>query len=290
MSRPRSLCLLVALAALIVAAPASARTVVLAPLGGLGIPTSEAGKVQRWIEAALAGIPHHRWLSAGRLAKLLRQQKHVGCESQPSCLGGLARVVGAEHVVAGEVGSLGGGYMIYLRLIDAAGKVVRSESAVLDPNQGLRDAARALTYRLLLPERYSGTIKLKVDVANAWIYIDGRRVASSPSQPLRSIPVGTHALRVTHEAYRDFVRFVTVGFDEEVEVEVRLSAFPVKAGEMRLVDPGQDKPLADHELPWYRRWWAVTTFGVVLLAATTTTVALIARRSVSRDSEITVHP
>ena len=278
--------------ALLLATPAlAARQGLVAPLGGLGIPATEAGKVQRWIEAALSSVPGYRWLGASRLTKLLRQQRYVGCESEPRCLGSLARLLGVDLIVAGEVGSLGGGYMIYLRAIDGAGKVLRSESEVLDPSQGgLRDSARAVAYRLLLPEQYSGTLAVRVDVPHAWIYLDGRRIAKSPAEPIKGVAVGTHALRVNHEAYRDFVRFVNVRFGETVDVEVKLSAYPVKAEEMRLVETGGDKPLADSELPWYRRWWALTTFGVVVLAATTTAVTLIARRSVSRDAEVVVRP
>jgi hypothetical protein len=203
----------------------------------------------------------------------------------------MGRAVGAEVVVAGEVGSLGGAYMVYLRLVEENGNVLRSASGVLDPSQpGLRDAARGLALRLLEPARYSGTVRLTVDVPNAWIHLDGRRLARSPAGPLRDVSVGTHAVRVTHEAYRDFVRFVEVPFDGTVDVAVKLSAYPVRAEQMRLVGTADDsQPLTDRELPWYRRWWAMTAFGAVVLAGATTTAAIIARRTVPRDAEIVVH-
>jgi hypothetical protein len=198
--------------------------------------------------------------------------------------------MGVSMVISGDVGSLSGAYMIYLRLVDSTGRSVRSVSGVLDPNKpGLRKAVRGLATQLLSPRRYVGTLGIEVDVEKAWIYLNGQRLAQSPTLPLRNIPVGTHALRVTHEAYRDFVRFIKVGFGERIDVNVKLSAFPVRASQMRLDNRGGG-PLSDLELPWYRRWWAVAGVGAVILAATTVTVAILAGRSISRDSEVVVRP
>jgi hypothetical protein len=289
--RWRILLLLLVLGGSIAPSRASARTGAILPLGGLGIPATEIGRVQHWMESALGALPGHRWISGTRVTKLLRPPRIVSeCESQ--CLAGLARALGAEVVVSGEVGSLSGAYMLYLRLTDASGRSLRTESALLDPNQpGLREAARALAFRLLLPHRYRGTLSVQVDVPNAWIYLDGRRIAHSPTGPIPDIGVGTHALRVTHEAYRDFVQFVSIGFDATVKIDVRLSAFPVKDEELKLIRPAStDGVLADNELPWYRRWWAVTTLGAIILGGTAPTVAILARRSVARDSDLFVRP
>jgi hypothetical protein len=285
----RALTLLLLLCAL--PATAAARVAVVAPFGGLGVPAMEAGRVQRWLEAALSGVPGSRWLAPGRLAKLLRSSpRYVGCETEPRCLAGLARQLGADWVVTGEVGSLGGGFMIYLRLHDAQGRTVRTVNGVLEPDrEGLRDNARSLAYRLLQPEKYSGSLEVTVDVANAWIYLDGKRVGRSPSPRITELSVGPHALRVTHEAYRDFVHFVNVGFGETTTVTVTLTAYPVRAEQMRLVEY-TDRTLTDRELPWYRRWWALTTFGAVLLAGSATAAALLFQRSAHHDAQITVRP
>lgn len=268
---------------------ARAETGIITPLGRLGISKEETKKVQRWIQAAVSTVPGTRWIGTRRIARSLQQQQYRGCERDASCLGPLARNLGADLAIAGEVGSLGDAYMVYLRLVSAKGQSVRTVNGVLDPRvAGLRAITRSLAYRLLAPEKFVGRIKVKVDVPNAWIYLDGRRIARSPADTLENIPVGTHALRVTHEAYRDFVRFVELPFEEEVAVDVMLSAFPITSEEMRLAGPGEGTPLADGDLPWYRRWWAVTAFGAVILAATATTVALAAQGSFSRDTEIVV--
>jgi hypothetical protein len=263
---------------------------VVAPLNPLGIDPQEALKVQRWVAAALATVPGHRWLVTRRLKRVLSQPRYRDCEADSVCMAKAAGKVGADLVVTGDVGSMSGAFMVYLRLISRDGSTVRAVNGVLDPgSRGLRDTARGLAFRLLAPGQYTGAIKVEVDVPNAWIYLDGRRVARSPEGHLEGISVGTHALRVTQEAYRDFVRFVKVEFGKTARVRVKLSAFPVGTGEMRLVGDNP-RPLTDSELPWYRRWWAVAGFGAVVLAATTTTVALLANRAISRDSEVVVRP
>ncbi|MCC6751898.1 MAG: PEGA domain-containing protein [Deltaproteobacteria bacterium] len=274
--------------ALVHGSAAHGATVLLAPLGELGIKPDEARQVQRWLQAAFSGLPAHRILGPGRVERQLQKRSHLDCLERPRCVAQLARQVGAELVVTGDVGSVGGGFVVYLRLLDGEGRQLRAVSGVLDPRRAVRDAARELGYQLLLPERYVGALDVRVDVAGAWIYVDGRRLGRSPAPPLSGLAVGPHALRVTHPSYRDFVRFVKVELDGSLRVDVTLSAFPVLAREMRLTRP-KVRPLTSRELPWYRRWWAVAAFGAVVTAATATVIAVIPR-PVGRDAELVVRP
>src|SRR5205814_1011917 len=77
-----------------------------------------------------------------------------------------------------------------------------------------------------------GALALRVDVARATVFVDGQRVGESPVAPL-SVSVGTHALRVTHPSYRDFVRFVEVRFSERTDLPVNLSAYSVVADTLK---------------------------------------------------------
>jgi hypothetical protein len=268
-------------------APAQSTRGVFAPLGALGIRKSQARRVQRWLEAAAAELPGYRWVESKSLAELLGRRRYRRCVADPDCLLARGRQVGAAVVVSGDVGAIGNACVLYLRAISKEGAPPRSISGVLDPKSGRRRAVRELLFQLLLPERYSGALQIDVDVKDAWIYLDGRRVARGAKARLDSVAVGPHAVRVTHPSYRDFVRFVDVAFQKRARVEARLSPFPVHAKEMRLV--ARDQPLTSTELPWYRRWWAVAAFGAVVVAGTTTAVALIPR-SVGRDREVTVTP
>ena len=265
--------------------PAAAETAVaVAPLGELGLERGEVQQVGRWLEQAVAGLPGFRLVERARLERQLARRADPECVDTPECLAGVGRRLGAGQIVAGDVGRLGEGYILYLRLLDRGGRRVRSISEVLHLDQH-EVMARRIAYQLLLPERYSGKLALEVDVAGAWIYVNGRRLGRSPTPPLE-LPVGTHALRVTHEDYRDFVRFVRVEFEQQGAVKVDLRALPIDKRRMNLAskDP---RVLADHELPWYRRWWAVLGFGVAVAATTTVIIALIPK-SIDADREVVV--
>ena len=278
------LCAVIALAT--IGGDAWARNnVALSPLGPLGISNKEAKKVQRWVRSALGAVPGVRLVGTRKLRRLLRKRAHLDCTSRPTCIAGLAKKVGASSVIVGDVGRVGGAYVVYLRLIGGDGKQVRSESAVLNPKKKLRLTSQALAYRLLVPTKFTGSLRVDVDVKGAWIYVDGRRLARSPAKVIKNIPVGAHALRVTHENYRDFVHFVRVDFQKTSPLAVKLSAYAVHATKMRFDKGG--RVLADRELPWYRRYWAVITLGVVVAAATTVGVAMIPKR-VSRDADAVV--
>ncbi|MCA9672222.1 MAG: PEGA domain-containing protein [Myxococcales bacterium] len=276
-----------ALALLCVASgEARARQLVLVgPLGPLGIETREAMRVRRWLIAALGAVPGQRVRGSRRVLRAV-QRRGIDCSAQPECLGIVARKLRGQLIVAGDVGSVGSGYVLYLRLVDAHGKQVRTISGVVKSGRGARSQMRSLSYRLLAPKHYTGTLRVEVDVKGAYVYVDGERRAqvAKKNEPLRiELVAGAHALRVTHDRHRDFVRFVRVGFQKTRRVKVALSELAVQSTEMRL--RSGVRVLRSDELPWYRRWWAVATAGVIVAAATTVIVALIPR-AVSRDAEV----
>lgn len=192
--------------------------------------------MQRWLYAALGNVSGFRFVGAARFNRLLARPQHADCAASADCLGKIARRVGVERVVAGDVGKLGGGYIVYLRVVTAEGKQLRAVSGVLEPEKGLRAVARGLAYQLLAPDRYAGKLKVDVAVRDAWIYLDGRRVGRSPMAPL-VVGVGTHALRVTHSAHHDYVRFVRVEFEDTTELTARLVPVPVQSTRMKLAAP-----------------------------------------------------
>jgi len=107
-------------------------------------------------------------------------------------------------------------------------------------------------------------------VSGASIFVDGKRVPATGPIP---VTVGTHALRVTHPQYRDFVRFVDVTFDQKVSIDVDMKRYPVVADSMRQdrkdvtpVEPVRTGGVLPR--PWYREWWAVAGFGALVLTGT----------------------
>jgi len=185
---------------------------------------------------------------------------------------------------------------VYLQLVDvASGKITRSTTlqlgAAADDTQG---GARGAAVRLLAPDKFVGALAITVDTPGATIYIDGKRVGKSPAPPI-ALPVGTHALRVTHPEYRDYVRFVDVPFAEQpAPVQVGLQQFPIVEKDLQSQD-GTTAPL-EHVTylpagpsPWYRRWYVLAAFGAATAVAAGVVFDLTASRPAA-DHDRTIDP
>jgi hypothetical protein len=252
-----------------------ARTVVVAPLSALGAhdTSASAAQVQAELEHAIARIDGVTVIGSkdaiDQVKKAKRPELRV-CDGELACLTALGKLVGADLVVAGEAGGLGEVHVVYLQLIDAAkGKELRSTT--LEVGDAASGGALGAAHRLLAPERYLGTLVVAVDTPGALLYVDGKKLGTAPA-PAIETSVGTHALRVTHPEYRDFVRFVDVGFAAETVVDVALQQFPIVSTEMTGTGDGKPRSAdALRPLPWYRKWWAIAAFsGIVLISAAAT--------------------
>jgi hypothetical protein len=277
------------------AAPRPGRQVVLAPLSTLG-SESTAAPVRRLasdLEAALgqAGV---KVIGTAAALDAIKQAKKPGlraCDGDAGCLAELGKLVGADWVVYGEVGGLGDVQVVYLQLVDvAAGKDLRSTTLQATASDDIDGGTRGAAVRLVAPDRFVGGVDVKVDVAGAAIYVDGKRLARSPA-PTLELPVGTHALRVTHPEFRDFVRFVDVPFDRRTTVTVALQQFPVveRDLESRGGEADADTVVTTGPAPWYRSWWAIAGFGAVLLTGAAITAAIVADGT-DADGERPVDP
>jgi PEGA domain len=274
------------------APPPAARKVVVAPLSSLGEGGPDLGPVQSLVLGGMAGVAGVSVVPDKELRAAIKKAKRKeleSCDGDAACLAELGKLVGAQVVVAGDVGELSGGLVAYLMAVDvASGKEMGSTTAVLSGDHAAKQAeARAAAFRLLSPAAYVGKLALSVDVTGATIYLDGKQLGRSPAG-LVSTSVGTHALRVTHEQYRDFVRFIDVRFDATTKLDVNLKQFPIVSDRMveqerRVTAPdGSPRPR-----PWYRQRWAVAAFGGVLLVATAITVGVLAS-GVDSDRSVTV--
>jgi len=294
--------LLAATLALTVATPAAAQTphvVALAPLSTLGAETTGAAarKLTADIERALGEVAGVKVVGAREVSGQIKKAKKPqlrACDGGAACLSDLGKLVGADAVVYGEVGGLGDVQVVYLALIDVAhGKELRSTTLQFggaDTGGGAKGAA----VRLLAPEDYLGRLALDVDAKGASIYVDGKLVGKSPAQPV-DLPVGTHALRVTHPEFRDFVRFVDVPFGRTAEVKVGLQQYPIierdvesKVGNATRRDfityvPG-GRP------PWYRRWYVIAGFGALVLVGAGVVAGAAAGGGPSADHTSTIDP
>lgn len=268
---------------LLASAPAFAdRIVAVAPLSTLGAEDTSASvkKLTGQIEAAVAGLGGTKVVSAAQVADAIRRAKRPqlkACEGEAACLAELGKLVGAQIVIAGEIGGLGDAKIVYLGATDVgASKELRSTTLAIGTAHD-EGGPQGAVVRLLEPDRYRGTLRFAVDVTGATVYVNGAKTALSPKNEL-SLPVGTQAVRVTHPEYHDFVRFIDVTYGKTTDVAVSLQQYPIvrrdlpgrpaSAGGVVYVDP-----------PWWRRWYVVGPAAVGLAVVTGIVVAALAHET-----------
>lgn len=267
----------------LLARPASAqRVIALAPLATMGSEDTSAAAqaTTAQLERAIAALPATKVVSPAQLSAAVKRAKRPGlvtCDGELGCVAEIGLLAGAAVVVTGQSGGLGEARVIYLRAVDTAS---RKELGSTTWTAGPGDSAAAAVARLLNPAGYTGKLAISSAVKDATVYVNGRKLGAS-SGAVFSLPVGTHALRVTHPEYRDFVRFVDVTYDATTTVEVSLQ--PLSIVQRDLVARGGGGPATSApSSPWYRKWWAVAG-GATALAVIAGVIAYSAADGFSPD-------
>lgn len=283
-----SLACILALCAPTLAKPTPPKKVVLAPITSLGAQ-QKTKPVETLIEASLSSQGGFHIIGPEIAASTANQQKRPelrSCDGDLSCLSELGTLLAAPLVVHAAVGGLGGSQVVYLKLIDVAAKTeVRSTTLEISNTTEKEKAALAAATRLLAPERYVGTLRLTSSVAKAIVFLDGHKVATTPTNAI-SVYVGSHALRITHPEHHDFVRFVDVEFDEQMEVEVTLRELPGVSRSLAkknlLAPSAADVQMVSTKTPWYRRWYTIAG-GAIVVGVTTAIIVGVTSRGIDAE-------
>ena len=258
------------------AAPAEAKTVVLAPASSMGDSNKGLRKVETLIEEGIAALPETQVITALSAARTTRKAKRPElrtCEGDVACLVQLGTLMNATYVVYAEVSDLGDAEVIFLKALDVrTGKDVRSTTLKLGKGSNRKKESKAAAAQLLAPDLYVGTLNVKSTVADATVFLDGHKTGTTSGPPV-SVYVGSHAMRVTHPEHSDYVRFVDVHFEEETVVNAELLGLPGLDQRMQAEGVLGDGTTASNiivthrERPWYLRWYTITG-GVAAIALT----------------------
>jgi hypothetical protein len=250
-----------------------------------GLAGKEADRLELLLIAAIQGTG---LAVANRDGDRLAITHHAGADfsDDPAARAlALGRQLGAPLALAVDAASLGDGTVLYLQGVDvAAGRPIDSTTFSLDRDPDLA-ALRGALVRVVAPDRWRATLEVHVDVAGAQLLVDG-----APATVPIALTCGTHSLRVTHPAYRDFLHFVTLDYGKTTTVEVALSRYPVDEGELRARDAARKPLLPQPTLlpqPWYRSGWLLGAASVLLFGAATALTATFARGSVAADQRTT---
>jgi len=269
----------------------------LKPLEAIGLSKGRVGRITDMLQKQLGAVPGVKTAPLSLMRKFLKSRDgatYAICEGELSCVVKVGKLLKAPLLVAGDLSGLGKGYVLFLRLVDPkAEKVLRKVSVVYDGKKGKQNGIlREAAYRLLKPEKFVGKLKLEVDVKGAAVFLNGKPMGKSPVA-VQQVQAGTHALRITHPEYHDFMRFVDVAFEKTTPIKVSLKQFPIISEEMKAkhrkrLAPAPGGQTVYRPLPWYKRWWFITALGVVVLTATVTTVTLVRQRHLERDGSVTL--
>jgi hypothetical protein len=272
---------LLALALVLLSAGAHAqpapRLVALAPLATLDAEDTSAPikKLTTQLEAAIGTIGM-KVIPAATVADAIKKAKKPqlrACEGDPGCIAELGKLVGANVVVAGQIGGLGESKIVYLNATDVgSAKELRSTTLTLGKQEDPTLATAAIV-RLLDPARHRGTLHFAIDVSNPTVYVNGARVKLDGKNEL-SLEVGTQAVRITHPEYRDFVRFIDVSYGKTVEVPVGMQQYPIVRRDIQGNPVNRDKQVVI-DPPFYRRWYVVGGGAVILGVVTAIIVSSV---------------
>ena len=276
LARAVALCLAISLAS----PPAHAeRTIAVAPLSTLGTEDTSSGtrQITASIEVALRALAGTKVVTSAQVADAIKRAKKPQlrtCEGDPACLAEIGRLVNASIVISGEVGGLAESRVVYLGAIDVATrKELRSTTLAVGLKHDQAGGPSGAIVRLLDPDRYRGTLHFAIDVTRATVYINGTRVTLNAKAEV-ALPVGTHAVRVTHPAYRDFVRFVEVPYARTTDVAVGMQQFPILQRDV-LGKPRNSDTIEYIEPPLWRRWYVAGPAAVGIAIVTGIVVGLL---------------
>jgi len=243
------------------------RVVAITPLSTLGSEDKSAAtkKLVAQIEQAFAALPGTKIVPAAQVNAAIDKAKKPQlkqCEGEAGCVTELGKLVGAQFVVTGEVGGLGDSKVVYLKLIDvAAARELRSTTLAV----GASDTPSGAAVRLTDPDKYRGTVKFAFDVTGATVQVNGTKVQLSATKEL-ALPVGTHAVTVTHPQYHNFVKFVEVGYGRTTDVQVGMKQYPIVEHDIQ-ERPGSRDKIEYIDPPLWRRPYvagpAILLFAIV---------------------------
>lgn len=244
------------------------RAIAVAPLTTLGAedksPATKALLAQ--LEKAITAVPDTKLIPAAQVAAAIDKAKKPQlkvCEDDSACIAEVGKLVGAEQVVTGEVGGLGDSRVIYLKVTDVAkAQELRSTTLAIGGSTAA-DTPSSAVVRLLDPDKYRGTVRFNFDVTGATVLVNGTKVNLSAQKDIQ-LPVGTHAVTVTHPQYHNFVKFVDVRYGTTTDVQVGMKQYPIVEGDIH-AKPGSRDTIIYTDPPMWRRWY-VTGPAIVVLA------------------------
>jgi len=212
-----------------------------------GIPDEDAANLTQVLAVELKRTRNLSVISHADIASMLAfeaRKEMLGC-TEAACLAEIGGTLGVQKLVTGQVGLLGGRYVVTLRLMDVA--AVRVDNRVTESFRGVKEqlipAVRTAARRLLgVDSAEPGTLAFSASRADALVRLDDQDLGRLPLRPRTGVAPGTHAVGMTREGFHDWQSDVFVEPGQTTAVYAEMTEIPPK---------------------WYQTWWFWTGVAVV---------------------------
>ena len=196
-------------------------------LGDKGVGEQAASLLTTVVAKQLASYGVFDVLSKEDIRKLLSHEQDkvlLGC-TKANCMAQIGSAVGAQSLIAGDIGLVGKKYLITLQRMNI--KTVKVEKRVERTFRGapgdMIDQARLAAHKVVedLLQAESGTLFFNCSEEASDISVDGNVVGTSPMKAL-SLPAGPHDIRVVKKGFVTWARTVKVKPKATDMVEITL--------------------------------------------------------------------
>jgi hypothetical protein len=170
--------------------------------------------------------------------------------------------VGAEVFIDGEkAGTLPLPGPVTLTAGEHTIKIVKGGFAPMIDVFNVRRKAQTKLDVELVP--IAGLLKVRSNVEQAHVYVDGKFVCDAPCET--EVSPGQHTVKLSHGGYKDTSQEIASVAGQDLPVEVKLEELPMGLNPYKPPPPPPPK--------WYEKWW-VWTSGVAALGAIAVVIAV----------------
>lgn len=197
-------------------------------IGALGLSSAMRKNLELLLRNSITTIGGFKVIPPVDIQMALQEPKHkavLKCGGGPTCAVKTGKLVLADKVVFGTITSLGQNFALNLRLMDVAtGKEMAREQSTISGNRDLLiPELRLAAYRLVAPDRISGSLLIEIDVEGVEIEIDGAKVGVTPlSKPVEDLKPGSHVVVLKRPGFSEFQKEFTIKPFETAKLKLEL--------------------------------------------------------------------
>lgn len=143
--------------------------------------------------------------------------------AKPRCLVKMGERAGVQKLVHTSIQKLPGRYLVVMTMVDVeqGAMIERARKRARRTMDSLRSVMLQGWVDLLGP-LYRSQVVVRANVRGAEVFLDGRRVGTTPLVLTKELSKGTHVIELRHEGYAPLRRELQVGAGKDYTIEAQL--------------------------------------------------------------------